>query len=74
MVLSNRFLSALRTRVQSGERQYRIARRAGIHPTTLSHIVNDALPLRFGDARVVRIGSELGLSPDECFAAEQVTA
>lgn len=71
MVLSQRFLTELRSRVAGGTRQYQIARRADLHPTTLSQIVNDALPLRSGDVRVVRVGAELGLAPDDCFQPPQ---
>ena len=60
MVLSQRVLSELRARV-AGD-----TRRAGLHPTTLSHILNDALPLRVGDVRV-GTGTELRLQPEECF-------
>lgn len=66
-LLSERFHAELKNRIQHGERQYRIARRAGIHPTTLSQIIHDALPLHRGDVRVIKVGRELGLEPSECF-------
>jgi hypothetical protein len=68
MVLSDRFHARLREELAKGERQYRLARRARVHPTTVSQIRHDALPLRQGDERVVRLGRLLGLEPDECFA------
>lgn len=70
MVVSQRFLSTLQSTVKAGERQYRIALRASVHPSILSRIRNDGIKLKRGDRRVIAVGRELGLEPDECFAAE----
>jgi hypothetical protein len=48
-------------------RQYEIARAAGIHPTTLSRILNNAEPIKYSDPRVVAVGRLFGLSVAECF-------
>lgn len=45
-----------------GVRQYQIARAAGMHPSTLSAIVNEIVPVQAGDPRLARIASALGLS------------
>lgn len=48
--------------------QYRIAQAAGIHPNLLSKLIHNAIPIRPGDERVIRVGEVLGLSPEEVFA------
>ena len=59
-------LEILRARLR-GERQYVLAQRAGIHPTTLSQILRGSIAVEFGDERIVRLGALLGLSPRSCF-------
>ena len=48
--------------------QYRIAQAAGIHPNLLSKLIHNAVPIRPGDERVIRVGEVLGLRPEEVFA------
>lgn len=48
-------------------RAYEIAYKAGIHPTTLSRILNGIEDVRPGDQRVLRIAKVLSIKPDECF-------
>ena len=62
--LSRRFIEAVKLH---HEPAYRLAWRAGIHPATLSKLMHGAERVRPSDARVVAIGRELGLMPDECF-------
>jgi hypothetical protein len=50
-----------------GVRQYELARRARVHPTILSALLNAAIPIRRGDERVVRIGEIVGVSAVDCF-------
>jgi transcriptional regulator with XRE-family HTH domain len=46
---------------------YEIAHLAGIHPSTLSRIVNGIDEVKPGDPRVIRIAKVLGLRPEDCF-------
>jgi hypothetical protein len=48
-------------------RQSQLAIAAGFHPTTLSAVLHDALPIRRGDARLIRLGGLVGVSADDCF-------
>ena len=50
----------------SPHRNYKIARAAGVHPSTLSQILCGIVRVKNGDERVIRIGKVLGLKPDEC--------
>ncbi len=59
-------LEMLRQR-SAGVRQYAVARAAGLHPTTLSSLLNDIVPLKENDPRVLAIGRVLGLPDVECF-------
>jgi hypothetical protein len=59
-------LELLRRRCE-GQKQYDIAKAAGIHPTTLSTLVHDVWPLKENDPRVLALGAVLGLKPEECF-------
>ena len=51
----------------SDSRAYRIAQKAGLHPSTLSRILNGIENVRPMDDRIVRIAKVLNLKPDECF-------
>ena len=46
---------------------YRIAQRAELDPSTLSKIICGIVKVEPGDARVVRVGGLLGISPEDCF-------
>jgi len=59
-------LEMLRQRC-NGVRQYDVARAAGLHPTTVSSLLNDIVPLREHDPRVLAIGRVLGVPDAECF-------
>ncbi len=48
-------------------RMYRLAQRAGLHPSTLSKLINGIMPVKPGDPRILRLGTLLGLTPDELF-------
>lgn len=50
---------------------YEIAHLAGIHPSTLSRIVNGIDEVNPGDPRVLRIARALGLKPEVCFEADE---
>lgn len=52
----------------AGVRQYDLARRAGIDATTLSKILHGAIGVELGDVRIIRLGRELGVAPEQCFA------
>lgn len=63
-MISKKFTKALKLHP---ERHYVIALQAGIHPSTLSKLVNGIAKPKPHDPRVVAVGKVLGLSPDECF-------
>lgn len=46
---------ALLVQRSPGIRQFQIAREACVNPATFSAIVNDLLPIRLGDARVLGV-------------------
>jgi hypothetical protein len=66
-MLSTKLRQELIAARSRGTRQYVIARRAGVHPTIVSALLNEAIPIKHGDDRVIRIGAVLGLGADECF-------
>ena len=51
----------------SETRQYRIAHRAGINPTTLSKILCGIEKVKHGDRRVIAVGEVMGINAEECF-------
>jgi transcriptional regulator with XRE-family HTH domain len=55
-----------------GLRQYEIARRARLHPTVLSAILHDAIPLQPDDARLSRLADVLGIHPSDCLRGEEL--
>jgi hypothetical protein len=59
-------LECLRRRCE-GQKQYQIARAAGLHPTTLSSLLHDIVPLKENDPRVLAIGRVLNIPDAECF-------
>jgi len=64
MKISEAFLIRLKLH---NDPAYRIAQRADVNPTTLSKLIHGAEPLRPADDRILRVGSILGLEPDEVF-------
>jgi len=70
VVVSQRFRSELRSALANGTRQYQIARQAQVHPSTVSQIIHDALPIKRGDPRVVRLAAQLGLSERDAFGGD----
>ena len=66
MRVSQRLRDALKLRAPA----WRHARSAGVDPTTLSKLLSGAYRLRENDRRIVAVGRELGLLPDECFESD----
>jgi len=54
---------------QSGRRAYQLARDAELNPSVFSALLNESIPVRQGDPRVVRIGAVLGVPAERCFTA-----
>ncbi|MFZ2444725.1 MAG: helix-turn-helix transcriptional regulator [Syntrophobacteraceae bacterium] len=54
------------------ERAYRVARRAGISPTTLSKLMNGIVEVKPDDPRVVAVGKVLGVEASKCFEQIQL--
>ena len=48
-------------------RSYEIAQRAGIHPATLSQLINEIVPVKLSDPRVIAVGRIFGFAAEECF-------
>jgi len=73
MIPSRRFVTALKLHPEPA---YRLAWRANppVHPNTLSKLVSGYLRPREGDIRIVAVGRELGLTPEECFEPAPVDA
>lgn len=74
MALSETFANALFRYRRGGGQMYRLAMSAGLSPSAFSAMLHGARQVSPGDARIVKIGAELGLSPDECFEADQQVA
>ncbi len=64
MAVSKTFLRAIKT---AGIPAYKIAYKAGIKPGVIYKITAGIDRPKQGDSRVLAIGHELGLNPDELF-------
>lgn len=51
---------------------YQIARKARLHPSTLSRIIHGAELVRSGDPRVLAVARVLGLRPEACFVSPPI--
>ncbi len=67
-MVSRRFVEAVKL---APRQAYKIAHEAGIHPSTLSKILNGIDHVRCGDPRVVAVATVLGLDPGDCFEREE---
>jgi hypothetical protein len=70
LTISLRLRLALLELRAKGVRQYVLARRVGLHPSLLSHIINGSIPLHENDPRVLRIAAAVGVPADQAFAAQ----
>ena len=50
---------------------YKIAHKAGIHPSTLSQLINGIEIIRENDPRILTVAKILGLRKDEVFEAPE---
>jgi len=48
-------------------KNYEIAHLAGLHPSTLSRVMNGIERVKRNDPRVIKVGRVLGMNPEECF-------
>jgi len=64
LIPSRRFREALKLH---REPAYRIAWAAGLHPNTLSKLCSGYIRPKANDPRVIAVGQQLGLRPEECF-------
>lgn len=62
--LSEKFIVAYKT---YPDFRWKLARKAGIQPTTLSKLVSGAEPVRLGDSRILAVAFLLNLDPKDCF-------
>lgn len=67
-MVSRKFVEAVKL---APERSYHIAHKAGVHPSTLSKIVNGIERVKHNDARVLAVADVLGLTHGECFEREE---
>ncbi|MDG5466803.1 helix-turn-helix transcriptional regulator [Deltaproteobacteria bacterium IMCC39524] len=67
-MISKKFRDTLRLH---HNRHYVVAQQAGIHPSTLSKLLNGIENPSENDPRVIAIGEILELSPDECFSSRK---
>lgn len=70
-MISRSFVEAVKL---APKHAYEIAHEAGIHPSTLSKIVNGIDHVRLNDSRVIRVAIVLGLNPEDCFEADTIAA
>lgn len=49
------------------KRHYQIAQEAGLHPSTLSKLLNGIIPVREDDPRVLRVAWVVGINPADAF-------
>ena len=64
-MISNKLIQLVRL---SPKRAYKIAHEAGIHPSTMSKLLNGIEQIKPKDPRVIAVGRVLGIPPEECFA------
>jgi hypothetical protein len=65
--VSQRLKLAVLARRASGQRQHQLARQAGLHPSVFSSLVNDIIPIRTDDPRVLKIAEVVGVPAEEAF-------
>jgi len=54
----------------SKKRAYEIAIKAGLHPSTLSRLVNGIDKIKPDDPRIIAVGKILGIPAEDCFEEE----
>ena len=64
MKVSSKFIQAMKL---SELKYYEIAAQAGLHPATVSQIVNSIIPIKEDDERVMAIGNVIGVCGEDCF-------
>lgn len=74
MVISEAFKMALWRHRSRGGRMWKLAAEVGMTPSTFSATVSGARRVDDYDPRIVAIGEQLGLKPDECFEPEDAVA
>lgn len=68
LTLSDNLRRRIFDRRMAGERLYQIARRADLHPSLVSHLVNGSKPIRRWDERVFRLAEAVGVPADQAIA------
>ncbi len=70
MKISRQFKIALYGYRADGGACYRLAIAHRLSPSTFSAMLSGLRRILYADPRIIAIGAELGLHPDECFEAE----
>jgi hypothetical protein len=73
-VLSEAFVTAAWDYRRRGGRLYRLANAHGLSASTLSAILNGIRRVEDDDPRLIAIGLQLGLLPDQVFEREEVAS
>jgi hypothetical protein len=63
-MVSKEFITAVRL---SGVRQYKLAHKAGLHPSVLSRIICGIDHVKPGDQRVLKVAEALGFPKENIF-------
>ncbi len=63
-----------RMRAYNRGHRYQLAISCGISPSTFSSWANGVYQPSFNDERAIRLGAQLGMSPDEVFATNEGAA
>jgi len=63
-MISQKLIHAIKL---SEKKAYKIAHEAGLHPSTLSSLLNGIEKAKPQDPRVISIGKVLGIPPEGCF-------
>lgn len=69
-MLSTRLIHAVKLH---SEPQWRLAHRAGVHPSTLSRWMNRVEVPRRDDPRLIRLAAQVAVPLEDCFTVEPVS-
>ena len=63
-MVSQKLRDAIKTNIDPA---YVIGKRLGMSQSMISQLLNNILETKDGDERIIAIGKEVGLKPEECF-------
>ena len=71
VTVSQKLRLAVWAKRAEGTKQHELARSAEVNLSVFSSLVNDHIPLRDNDERVLRIAKVLGIPPEEAFTRHE---